>query len=86
MSPHDLADAKALALQGGQVDPGDDEVAAHHRRRNLPHSGQRRDDRQVLGLQQGDTAVAATTAIVIAFESATGEGTRGADAEDRRTL
>ncbi|MCG6941060.1 MAG: DUF4174 domain-containing protein [Thiohalocapsa sp.] len=41
---HDVADANALALQCDKVDPGDDEVAAQYRRRNLLATGQRRDD------------------------------------------
>lgn len=52
------ADPKALALERDQIDPGHQEVAPQGRRRNLAETRQRGDDRQVLGLQECDAAVA----------------------------
>jgi hypothetical protein len=84
--PHDVADAKAPALQCDKVHPGDDEVAAQYRRRNLLDTGERRNDIEVLSLQHGDAAVAAATTVMVAFKPPTDGGAGIVGTGNRRAL
>ncbi len=70
----DLADGELAPQQRRQVDPADDQIAPQSRGVQRGFAEQCSDHSQAFGLHQGNTAGTVAAAIMVPFQSGTGQG------------